>query len=273
MVFSGDNAESYYDEGVTARMKGDFVTAALYFERAAKMDPQLTSARHQLAKCCMRMGKSDQAVALLQQVIREKPGLIAARLDLGDALMEMGHNDHARKLFEEVLASGRDNARAYQALAQLSFNEAQWVQASSLAQIARSHGAAGFPVLYLLGRASKQAGDITTSSMALEEARIILDKTVELNPEMPEGYFLRGEVWFASDAFPKALEDYRAAETRTAADKVYSIFGESFSLADIVVRQGLTLWRLNLPADAKAAGERALGLDPGNKLAKSLTES
>jgi tetratricopeptide (TPR) repeat protein len=185
----------------------------------------------------------------------------------------MGHTDHAQKLFDEVLSSGRDTARAYLGMAQLNFSQAQWVQAASLAQMARASGASGFPVLYLLGRASKQAGDIETSTQALDEARGILDKTVELNPDMPEGYFLRGEVWFAMEAFNKALDDYCAAEVRTAADRIYSIFGESFSQSDVIVRQGLSLRRLNRAPEAKAAGERALAKNPENALAKTLAES
>ena len=41
MAFGGENAESYYDEGLTALMKGDVAHAEEYFTRAIQMDRTL----------------------------------------------------------------------------------------------------------------------------------------------------------------------------------------------------------------------------------------
>ena len=39
MVFGGETADSYYDEGVTASMKGDVAQAVRHFKKALGMTP------------------------------------------------------------------------------------------------------------------------------------------------------------------------------------------------------------------------------------------
>ena len=68
MAFGGENAESYYDEGLTASMKGDMARAVQCFEKAVRLDNTFAAAYHQLGKCYLRLGQAQQAIDLLQQL-------------------------------------------------------------------------------------------------------------------------------------------------------------------------------------------------------------
>ena len=61
-AFGGDNAESYYDDGLTASMKGDLERAITCFEKAIHLDRSLAAAYHQIAKCYLRLGLGRRAV-------------------------------------------------------------------------------------------------------------------------------------------------------------------------------------------------------------------
>ena len=74
MAFGGDNPESYYDEGLTAAMRGDYPLAIQYFKKAVQLDNQFLPAYQQMAKCHLRMGHAAKASELLPQFISVNPG-------------------------------------------------------------------------------------------------------------------------------------------------------------------------------------------------------
>ena len=270
MAFGGEDAESYYDEGLTASMRGDMTRAIQHLEKAIRLDNSFRAAYHQLAKCYLRMGDGPKAVNLLEQVVRSQPGSVPARLDLGSAYLAMGNVTGAREQFSAVVDAQPENGRGYLGLAQVAFQEGLWDGAMQLAQQARMYSASNFAVLYLLGRAAKLAGSLALSQEALKEADALMEKSIELNPTQPEGYFLRGEVAFALDQFSTALEQYRAADDRADKAKVYSAFGENFAFVDILAKEALCYQRLDRPDRARELGERIVQISPNHKLGQSL---
>lgn len=272
MAFGGENAESYYDEGLTAFIKGDVDAALGFLKRALELDPDLLAARHQLGRCYLRLGQPGLAVDYLQQVLTRRPDLVPARLDLGTALLQQGRADESRRQFSQVLTLQAQNARAQLGLAQAAFQEGNWPSAVALAQTARGQGAASFAVLLLLGRAAKLAGNEPVAQDALKEAEGLIEKSVEMSPDQPEGYFLRGEVYFTLERFSSAMEQYRAAQDRAESGRHYAAFGESFTLADLIVKRGLCMQRLGNLEGARELGRQAFALAPHNKLAQALAE-
>lgn len=270
MVFGGETAESYYDEGLTASVKGDLEKAVSCFERALELDRNFLAAHHQLAKCALRLGQTDRAVHLLLHVVRSKPGQVPPRIDLGWALLAAGKAKEARRQFEQILAVELVNSRALLGLAQADFDEGQWAAAASNAKLSLLHSGPNFPALFLLGRAARLSGDMPTAHSSLEEADAIVEKSVELSPDQPEGYFLRGEVCFAREAFHAALEHYRAAADRADSDRRYSAFGITFVRLDLLAKQGLCFQRLGQPDRARELGEQILKTNPDHKLARAL---
>ncbi len=268
--FGGEDAESYYDEGLTASVKGDVALAVHCFEKAIELNDSFPAAYQQLAKCCLRMGQTDRAVTILRQVVAAEPGLIPAKLDLGHALLSLGHANEARRQFLEILEAQADNARADLGLATVCFLEGNWHGAVALAQNARAQGGDNFATMFLLGRAAKLARNADLAAQVLKEADALLEKSVELNPDQPEGYFLRGEVAFVQEQFATALEHYRAADDRAENGKVYTTFGEQFGRVDIMAKRGLSLQRLGKIEQARQVGQRIVQSDPNHKIGQAL---
>jgi tetratricopeptide (TPR) repeat protein len=270
MTFGGDNAESYYDEGLTASMKGDMARAIQFLQKAIELDRTFISAYHQLGRCYLRMGDGQQAVEILKKVVGLKPTQVPPRLDLGAVLLNMGQTQLARDQYEQVMALDPRNGRAHIGLAHVCFSEGRWPAAMAEAQIALNGSGPNFAALYILGRASKLAGNIELSQRSLQDAAALIEKAADLSPNQPEGYYLRGEVSFAQDQFSTALEHYMSAEQRSDSHKAYTAYGENFTLVDILAKQALCLQRLNKPERARDLGERILKLDPNHKLGQAL---
>jgi anaphase-promoting complex subunit 3 len=273
MAFGGEDAESYYDDGLTASMKGDLDQAVKCFEKALQLDKHYFAAHHQLGKCYLRRGDTDRAIELFRYVVFNKPKQIPPRLDLGVAYQHAGQLDKARKHFAEISTADPTNSRAFLGLAQVDFDEGKWMSAVENTQLALMHGGANFPALFLRGRAARLSGDLNLAKQSLEEADTLLEKSIELNPDQPESYFLRGEVNFVREQFSTALDCYRDAEDRADDAKVYTAFGESFTLLDMMAKRALCLQRMGRDERARDAAERVLEKDPDHHLARSVIDS
>ena len=280
--FGGESADSYYDEGLTAMMKGDVQRASELFECALKLDGNLAAAKHQLGKCYLRMGDAQRAADTLSQTLARKPDLSAAQIDYGYALLALASAtddtrkqavlDLARKQFVGFAEAHPDNARGYLGLAQAAFQSGDWSTALSLAQEARARGGASFNVLFLIGRAAKLSGAPTLAEQALKEAASLVEKSTELNPDMPECHYLRGEVSFAQEAFPAALDHYRAAEDRTESGRTYTAFGEVFAVLDVLAKRGLCHQRMHDLENARRMGRQILEQAPEHRLGRYLAD-
>ncbi len=272
-AFGGDNAESFYDEGLTASMKGDMKAAISYFQKAARADSTMATAYHQLGKCYARLGDPEKALGFLSEVVKKRPKLVTARLDLAGILVQLNQIDSARQHFQAILQADPENGKALLGMARADFQEGHWQEALSHAQAAQVHGGANFANAFMLAKAAKLSGDRALAQRNLEKADKLVEKYQELNAEKPEGHYLRGEVAFVLEDFPAALAYYRAAEETSQADLVYQAYGETFSLVDILAKQGLCLQRLGEKERASEVGKRIAGLDPSHPLGRALRDT
>lgn len=267
MAFGGENADSYYDEGVTAGMKGELAQAAGFFERAIQLDRYHYAAYHQLGKCHLRLGQPQKAAELFQFVLKNKPNQIPARLDLGFALLDLGMADKAQGIFEEIARAKPDNARASLGMAHCAFQQSQWDAAVLLAETAIGQGGASFGAYILLGRAATFAGRPDIATEAIKRADALIEKHIETNPGQPEGHFLKGEAQFLLNAFDKAAECYDRAGECAQAGRHYSAYDAHFTLIDILAKRGTCLQRLGRRDAVRELGRRILELDPSSATA------
>mgnify|MGYP000130763633 CR=1 FL=1 len=272
-AFGGNDPESYYDEGLTASMKGDLNRAIHFFHAAVELQKDFASAYHQLGKCYLRIGNIDRAISMLGQVTKARPKMTAAQIDLGNAYAINGQDEEARITFNRVLDKDPENRKALIGLADASFTVCNWESALQYAQKAQEVGGVNFVTCYMIGRTAKIMSKVEMSQMALKKADMILEKFEETNEDKPEGYYLRGEVAFIQERFNNALEYYRKAEDRMSIDTFYLAYGQSFSLIDVLAKQGLCLQRLDKPDRAKDLGERIKQIDPNHPLCNALLDS
>lgn len=261
-AFGGENAESYYDEGLTAAVKGDLARAAQFFEKAIRLDSTMATAYHQLGKCYVRLGEFRRAIKYLSQVADKRPDLVAAQLDLGHALNGIGQFDAASRQFRTVLDREPANWKAMLGLAETQAMLGHWDDALKFAQSAQLTGGNNFPVLFMIGEAAKHANQPDVSVKSLQRADELLKKYIETNPDKPEGYFLRGEVAIMSENIAGALQYFREAEQHAVAGRGYLAYSESFTLADILARQVDCLESLGRGKHTEELRERIAELQP-----------
>lgn len=270
MPFGGESAESYYDEGITASMRGDLRRAAECFEAAVRKDPSMASAYQQLGRVYTRLGRYSQAVKLLQQVIDKRPDNAIPLIDLGNALLGAGNVAQARAAFEHAFSIDPQNAKAVLGLGQADYNEGQWAAAMQHAQHALTIGGATFPVMWLLGRAARLSGNVEEANRAFQRADQLMEKYIESTADKPEGYYLRGEVAFFQQQYAAALDSFKAAQERSEDSKAYLAYGEPFTKADVLAKAGLCLQSMDELEQARSMGRRVLKLDPEHKIGQAL---
>ncbi len=270
MAFGGETAESYYDEGITASMKGDLRKAIEHFQRAAELDNTYSAAYHQLGKCYLRLGKPQKAASMLAEVVRARPNQLPPRVDLAYALLDLRKTDEARKLFNEVAAQRPDNTRAQLGLAFCAFYEKQWDAAANLAQAVVAQGKANFTAFFLLGRAAKRASQYDLEIEAFKRADALLEKSIEASPKQPDGYYLRGEIRFFGENYVDALENYRLAQEHAGDQQHFSSFGEHFSPAHILARIGESLEKLDRKEAAAEVAKQLRAVAPKHPLVLRL---
>lgn len=268
--FGGENAESYYDEGITASMRGDLNRAAECFETAVRKDSSMASAYQQLGRVYARLGRYPEAIRLLQQVVDKRPESAIPLVDLGTALLGAGRVDDARRAFERAFAIDPQNAKSVLGLAQADYDQGQWAAAMQHAQHAMTVGGATFPVVWLLGRAAQLSGQNEEANRSFQRADQLMEKYIESTADKPEGYYLRGEVAFFQKQYAKALDHFKAAQEHADDAKSYLAYGESFTKADILAKAGLCLQAMDELEQARSMGRRVLKLNPDHKIGQAL---
>ena len=271
-VFGGENADSYYDEGVTASMKGDLEAAVRHFERAIEMDRNHYAAYHQLGKCHLRLGDARKAAELLQHVLRNKPTQVQPRLDYAFALMELGEWKKAQDIFGEVSREKPNNPRASLGLAYCAFQAGQWDAAMRLAQTAANQGGGNFAALFLLGRAAGRAGRAEIAAEAFKKADAVLETHLETSPNQPEGHYLRGELHAAQRSFDKAIEHYARAAECAQPGRQYSAYDARFNRVDVLCRRAYCLYKIGQREAALKIARDVLAEDPDNAWARQLIQ-
>ena len=127
------------------------------------------------------------------------------------------------------------------------------------------------PAAYLLR--ARLAGDIDLSKRTLEKADALIEKSLEVNADKPEGHFLRGEIAFFQERYAAALDHYREAVEQDDKEKGYTAYGINIGYVDILAKQGLCLQRLDRSDRARDVGDRIGEIDPEHPLGKSLREA
>ncbi|HOH31035.1 MAG TPA: tetratricopeptide repeat protein [Candidatus Hydrogenedentes bacterium] len=233
MLFGGETAQSYFEEGLTAAMKGDLEKAIGYFRRAYELDCSLHNAQHQIGRCLLRQGNAEAALPLLRSAAQKMPVSTSPLLDTGFALLQLRHIDEARKTFASLLQTRPDEPRAVMGLAYCAFARGQWETATNLVQRSIEMGRVQFDTHFLLARAADKSDLIDVSTSHYKKAEELINKTIEATPDQAAGYYLRGHVYWGLGQLGAALDDMENAEKHMQPGRRYYAYNESFSSEDI----------------------------------------
>lgn len=254
MLFGGETARSYYEEGLTSAMKGDLDQAIQYFRRACQMDPSLHQAQYQVGRCLLRQGKTEAALPSLQQAARALPGLSAPRISLGFAFLQLGRLELARDTFAALLQENPDESRAVLGLAYCAFEKGQWETTVNLLQRTLEMGRVQFDTHFLLARAADRIGLVDVSTSHYRKAVDLINTSIEANPEQATGYYLRGRVYHSLGQYSAALEDMDLALQHALPDRQYTAYNEVFSREEIAACREVILKELKTQDEARRTG-------------------
>jgi len=170
--------------GIAAFNKGDNAAAAKAFEAALAKAPNLPEIRVNLALAYLRLGRSADAVAQLEQATALGLGAANVQFQLGAAYVEMQALDKAIGAFEAGLAKQPDlkDPLAYEAAVTLGavyFAKGQNDQAA--AQFEKALAATPGAAAPLLGLAK-----VHVSKGEVDRALALLDRLVAQHPGTPE---------------------------------------------------------------------------------------
>jgi len=115
--------EPHYNLALILAERDDIETAERHFRRAAEIDPGDLDARSRWADALTRLGRTEEAIEVLEDVLAADAALPAARLALGAAYQAGGDGEAARQAFHRVLEAApgaiRERAEAHYRLAAL----------------------------------------------------------------------------------------------------------------------------------------------------------
>ncbi|MBI1321274.1 MAG: tetratricopeptide repeat protein [Candidatus Hydrogenedens sp.] len=263
-VFGGDNADSYFDEGVTAAMKGDLNRSIEFFEKCIRLDSSNSGAYHQLGKVYTRLGRFPKAIAFLSQVASAKPKLLAARIDLAYAHLGEGNLKQAQDLFVTAATEKPDNVRARLGMAYCAYQEQQYDAALLMAQDIADTSGANFGVLYLLARSAKAAGRPDLLPEAIGRADALIEKSLQSSEDHAAGYYFRGLLYTLKKDLEKAEENFALAVEKADPSQHYSAYEEHFALPDMLAQLART--REARGQDASAEWDNLRAIDPESPL-------
>ena len=148
--------------GTVAAAKRRYKTARDYYGQALQQDPQLTSARYNLAVLLSAKGPSPRAVELWRENIAAEPAAPASRLALAEYLAKYGDRSGAILEYQAAVQVAPNHAGARRELASLYASGNRWQDA-----------------LDQLGEARKQIPDHAAMAEEFADAALKLGRTAE----------------------------------------------------------------------------------------------
>jgi arylsulfatase A-like enzyme/Flp pilus assembly protein TadD len=278
-------------EGLRLAATGRLAEAAEALERVAAEDPQNVYAKKRLAEVEHRRGRSAEAVALLEPLVRGSvidsellaalgrirrdrsdwegaardltaalrlnPRYATARFDLGQVELRRGRPEEARKLLEQVLAEQPDYVPALVELGNALV--AQGAAAEALERYARAlELKPDLPGAWLgRGKALGSLGRLDEAREALERAQGLAPEDAVVRRELAEVLYVLGSRMAGTGELEAAYETFRKAVEAAPQD------------ARLWQDLGVVCSRLGRSAEAIADLEKAVALAPGSAVARN----
>ena len=247
------------------------------FRIAAELSPARSTARLSYAEFQKQVGKTEEAVRTLKEIVRQMPDYLPAWSLLADIALSQGKSDEALSLLENVLARDPTNRDA------LILQARAWMAAGDtkkaldrLEHLAKMYSEAP-SINYYLAQAYIAAGNLDSADSALADA-------ISAQPDYTEAILIRGQLDLrrgkAALAVPPMLQllkahpglapasmiladAYRAAgRLDDAATAIRDQIQTSGDSADEYVRLGVVLRDQAKIEEARDAFERAADLPP-----------
>lgn len=162
--------------GELSQLKGDFKDAAERYREAIALLPARPDAYQRMSDVFVADGKSDQAIALLEQALAHVKAGYSLRLKLAQLLMQGANYDQARQVLEQAQIANPKSDEAWILAAQVELAQGQAGRALEDLQKASSRAPQNAETYYWQGQAFAQLGQC-------DDARRAYFKATALAPE------------------------------------------------------------------------------------------
>jgi len=195
--------QAYITLGELQLQQGHRTEAINTYKRLLKqVNPHDRDAMGRLVQLYVEEKTFDDALALLDDILRDDPQNQDARLLKGRLYMEMGKPTEAIAEFERVVAARPDDSTALYFLGRLYDDQGQTEKA--IVQFERL-----VPLETGEIEAHLQLGVLYTRVQRFDDAIAVLKEAKSLAPDRPEVYLAEGFVWAQQDKYEKAAQVYK----------------------------------------------------------------
>lgn len=181
-------------------------------EQVLKQEPTTPMASLQLGRAYVALKEYQKAIAPLRNVVEERPDNAFARYELGCALVKTGHWDEAAAQFEAAVSQVNSSAMMHFYLALVYQRTSRVPEAEQQFQSALHFDPNNFPANLLLGR-------LLIVQQRASEALPYLRKAAKLRPDSIDAH------GFLSDAYRELGQEANARRELAEAERIRSLGG------------------------------------------------
>lgn len=266
------SVDAALDEAARLEQAGDHQSALHVYEHLHRQEPANLDLKYRAGTAMLRLGRLEDAVPLLRQVVFHAPDNAPARANLGNAHLLLGQLDKAEEAFAAVLELQPDNRNALFGLATIRIKADRHREAAPLTHRLMEllpNNAAALTLAADAGSADPQLdaaiaryrqalridpnycpallglGRVLCQRHRLDEALLLALRAIDVQPNKADGYALRGRILLEK-------EDFRAAK-----HSLIQALALSPQDVDILVQLSVTARRAGDFACAVEFAERA----------------
>jgi tetratricopeptide (TPR) repeat protein len=198
--------------------------AAVAFEDAVRMDPDLLQAYVQLVAIYGRLHDANKQVRALKEIVRLQPDDFDTRLELANALIAGGRFEEAIDQLKHCLPVAKNPEAVKLTLAFALLDNGNFAESNALFE-ELPQKMTDVSVMLAQSMCNLKLGK-------LEEADKLIDRAIKSRSPNPEGHCLRGDLKYAQGKKQEAIEEYLIA-AKEAPDQ-----GQAYqSLGDLYLRE------------------------------------
>jgi len=198
-VSEEERLQQLYDSARTFQLSGDAERASTAYTAF------LTEALRSIARASVRIGQSDQAEKLLNDILVISPNDVDSLEDYAQLCFEHEKLPDARALAEKALAASSDSARGHSLLGQILFAQNDYKAARDQLEVAVV-AAPNFDTAYLLGITYIKLNDFA-------RARLVFDDIVAGFGDTPQMHLMLGRAYHEGgwEALDQAIQELKKA--------------------------------------------------------------
>ncbi len=161
---------AHYSLGVNRLKSGDFRAALEHFEKARALNPSFELTELNRATALARLGRAEEAVSILQALVKENPSRLNPRRQLALLYSRQKKYDQAISIYQDILTERPKDAQAAKFLGIAQVDAGKYEEGSATLEKTLELGAGDALAYNSLGIAQSNVGRITDAVASYRKA-------------------------------------------------------------------------------------------------------